>query len=313
MIKEFSAMDIQMDELPDVKVMLQIEARMSELYYNDSTDILPSLRERLLDLVNLVVAGNDALREKALASLVGLNLDLKDSLPQLDEEELLRVRQDLNAEVSEITKAIGDVCDYRSPDSLALQKEHESGVAKLRANIAEVEILVAENTAKLEEANELLKTLDQPSVRKALRSTIPEEGDIDGVLKTLKDPTLNPELIKAALSKLNKHLDLLENGRRFADVVAAIKQIRDARTKQERTLNQLRQQLDKAELTSDQFESVRRLLESRIPWMAQANKFMDAWQVHERALNATTQPALESALRQARDYLLALRRGFEAV
>lgn len=301
-----------MNELPDVKVMLQIEARMSHLYYSDSTAMLPAVRERLLDLITLVEAGNDSLREKALASLVELNLDLKDTLPQLDEQELLRVCQDLCAEVGDITKAIGQVCNYRSPDVLALRKEHDTDVVKLQDSITEVEKLLADKTAKLEEVDALLNTLDQPSVRKALRNSIPEEGDIDALLKTLKEPTISPELMKAALIKLNKHLDLLEEGRQFADVVAARKRLSDARTDQEGTLNHFRQQLHKAEQTTGQFDSVKELLEKRTPWVEQASKFIDAWQVHERALNASTTPALESALRQARDYLLALRRRFEA-
>jgi hypothetical protein len=114
--------------------------------------------------------------------------------------------------------------------------------------------MLDEKTAKLDEVDALLQTLDRPSVRKALRNTIPKEGDIDMVLNTLNDPTISPELIKGALNKLNEHLDLLENGRQFADVVAARKRLSNARAEQERSLNLLRQQLDKAAQTTAQFE-----------------------------------------------------------
>lgn len=305
-------MEIKIDELPDVGVMLQVEARMHHLYYSDSTAMLPAVRERLLDLINLVKAGNDVLREKAVASLVELNLDLKDTLSQLDEPELLRTRQDVCAAVSDIIEAIERVRRYRSPHVQELQQEHEAAAVALRKNITEVEKLLADKAAKLEEVDALLETLDRPSVRKALRNTIPDESDIDALLKTFKDPTLSPELVKAALNKLNKHLDLLEEGRTFADVVAARKRLSAARADQERTLKQLQEQQEKAQQTAGQFYSVQELLEKRTPWVEEASKFSDAWQVHERALNASTTQALESALRQARDYLLALRRRFEA-
>jgi len=246
--------------------------------------------------------------------LVALNLDLKGTLPQLDEQALLRARQELCAEVNEITEVIGRVRDYRSPDVSELQQAHETVLVELQESIAGIEKLLAVKTAELEEVDALLQTLDQPSVRKALRNVIPEESDIDHLLNTFKDPTVSPELVKAALRKLNKHLDLLEQGRRFADVVAARRRLSDALAEQEKTFDHLRQQLEKAQQTAVQFGSVEELLEKRIAWVDQAGKFIDAWQVHDCALNASTEPeALESALRHARDYLLALRRRFEAV
>ncbi|MFP3404873.1 alpha-xenorhabdolysin family binary toxin subunit B [Pseudomonas sp. SIMBA_065] len=307
-------MKIIMDDLPDVEVMLQVETRMKGLYYSESTAMLPAVRERLLDLITLVGAGNDALRKKAVVSLVALNLALDDALPQQDEQELLRIRQDLRAEVSDIVEAIGRVGGYRSPSVIELKQAHEAVVVKQRDGIAEVEKMLADKLSKLEEVDALFETLDRPSVRKALRNTVPEERDIDRVLKTIKDPTVSPELVKAALSNLNKHLDLLEQGRRFADVVTARKKLSDAQVEQKRTLDHLRQQLKKAEHEAGQFASVEELLENRTPWLEQAGKFTDAWQVHCDALSASTTPeALGAALGQARDYLLALRRRFEAV
>lgn len=307
-------MDKIMNELPDVKIMLQIETRIKHLYYSESTAMLAAVRERLLDLVTLVEAGNDALCEKAVGSLVALNLDLEDTLPPQDEQELLRIRQDLGAEVSDIVEAIERVGGYRSPNVIEYKQAHETDVVNQRNCIAEIEKTLADKTAELKEIDDLFQTLDRPSVRNALRNTIPEERDIDTVLKTIKDPTVNPELVKVALSNLNKHLDLLEQGRRFADVIAARKKLSDARADQQRTLDHLQQQLKKAEHETGQFASVEELLENRTPWLEQAGKFTDAWQVHYNALSASTTPeTLGAALGQARDYLLALRRRFEAV
>jgi hypothetical protein len=307
-------MDINKDELPDVKAMVLIETRMSYLYYNETTALLPAVRERLLDLITLIKAGNDALREKAVASLVALNLDLNNTSPQLDEEELMRICQDLRAEVGDVTEAIKRVRDYRSPVITELRGEHETVVGKQRDGIAEIEQMLVDKRAKLEEVDALLETLDQPSVRKALRNAIPEESDIDVMLNTLKDPTVSPELIKAALSKLNKHLDLLEQGRKFADVIAARQRLGDALAEQEKTLLHLRKELEQTQQASAQFDCVEELLAKRTPWVEQAGKFIEAWQVHERALVvATGAETLESALRHVRDYLLALRRRFEAL
>lgn len=110
------------ENLPDVKVLLAIEASMAELYYDSTTALLPPLRERLLDLTSLVKAGNDTLRENVLSSLVALNLDLDNSAAGLDEEDLLRLRQGLQADMENIATAVAQVSGFRAPDVAKLGK-----------------------------------------------------------------------------------------------------------------------------------------------------------------------------------------------
>lgn len=300
------------DNLPDVKVLLAIEASMAELYYDSTTGLLPSLRERLLDLTNLVKAGNDTLRENVLSSLVALNLDLDNSAAGLDEEDLLRLRQGLQADMENIATAVAQVSGFRAPDVAKLRQDQEEVVVKLRSSVTQLEQSVAEKQARIAEVDGLFKTLNQPSVRAALRNVIPQEKDIESVFATIKNPVVSPELVKAALVKLNRNVDLLEQGREFADIVVARERLVSVLNQQTQTLRTVQRQLEEAQGKSGQFNHVEELLGKRSPWVEQADKFVCHWQKISSAIAAAAQlTELQAALETARDYLAALRRRFE--
>ena len=304
-------MEIKREELPDVKALLAVEARMAELFYGQTARLFPVLRERLLDLTELVKAGNDAMRENVLSSLVALNLDL-DNASALDEEDLLRLCQALQADMKAITQAIEQVSGYPTPDVKVFRQEHDAQVVKQRSQVVQFEQTVAEQQDRLTEVDNLLKTLDQPSVRKALRNLIPQEKDIDTVFASIKDPTVSPDLVRAALEKLNTHLDLLEQGRKYADVVAARGQLATRLSEQKQTLGTLQRKLEEIQETSSQYEGAEELLSQRVLWVEQTKKFVSRWQMLSRQISTSVQMVtLQSALEDARDYLVALRRCFE--
>ncbi|MFK0270141.1 alpha-xenorhabdolysin family binary toxin subunit B [Pseudomonas asiatica] len=306
-------MEAKVDNLPDIKVMLTSEARMAELYYANMNGMLPSLRERLLDLTKLLKAGNDCMRENVLSSLVALNLELDSSTAVLDEEDLLRLRQSLQADMENIAKAVERVSAYRTPDVKGLRRDQDEVVAKLGASATQLEQTVAAQQKRVAEVDGLLDTLDHPSVRDALRNVIPQEQDIDSLFATFKDPSVTPELVKGALVKLNTHLDLLEQGRKFADVVAARERLSSNLNQQKQGLRTVQRQLEEAQEKSGQFDQVEQLLGEREPWLEQMSKFVRHWQMLSNLMDASAQLAeLQAALEKARDYMVALRRRFEA-
>lgn len=306
-------MECAMNEMPDVKVMQDIEREMIRLYRSETPDMLPAVREELLDLTVLVKAGNDALWETGVSSLVSLNTDLDISLTALDEEDLLHSRASLQADMGKIASAIQQVRDYRSPDLVALRQKHHAGLAAYSATVETLKTELGEQQKRMDDMNELIDTLDHPSVQKALRRLIPEKDDVDAMIGLIKDPSVDVKLVKRVLDKFNNNLDLLEQGRKFSDLVAARKRLTVSLEQQKQVLQKTQQQLEKAQYMSEQFTSVDSLLGQREPWVAQASKFNSGWQALARKLDNATQPqALRSALESVRDYLVALRRCFEA-
>lgn len=306
-------MDIKAADLPDMGSMLSIESRSNDLYYSKTVGMVPALRERLRDLKGLIQGGNDLLRENVISGLVALNLDLEFS-STATEEDLLRSCQFLNEEMAQIAQAVERVTRYRSPSLTAIAEDNDQRIVSSRAAVERQEQLIAAQRKRLTEVDQILNTLDRPSVQKALRNLIPQEKDIDAMLSAFSDPTLSVGLVKAALEKLNQNLDLLEQGRRFADVLDARARLAAQLEEQTRLLQELQRQLQAAQAISGQLEGVRELLALREPWLEQASKFTVHWQALSVTIRGSTEPHdLVTALGEARNYLLALRRRIEAV
>lgn len=306
-------MDIKADDLPDIGAMLSIESRLNDLYHSKTAGMVPAVRERLRDLRGLIQGSNDILRENVISALVALNMDLEFS-STATEEDLLRSCQFLNEEMVQIAQAVERVTRYRSPSLIAVAEDNDQRVASSRAAVERQEQLITAQRKRLSEVDELLNTLDRPSVQKALRNLIPQEKDIDAMLSAFSDPTLSVGLVKAALEKLNQNLDLLEQGRRFSDVLDARARLAAQLEEQMRLLQELQRQLQAAQGRGGQLVGARELLALREPWLEQANRFTVRWQALSVTLRRCTElHDLVTALGEARDYLLALRRRIEAV
>lgn len=306
-------MENEIDAIPDVLVLLDVEARVNHLYYGKTLGMIPALREQLHELVMRVENGNDTMRENVTGSLVALNLYLQGPSSELEEEDLLRLRQSLDTDMTQVVTALQKVDRYKSPDLTQLRQTQDQHVDQQRAAVKQQEETVQAQQQRLTEIDEVFEQLAQPSVLGALRNLIPAPEDIEKVFSGFKDPTVSVELIKAALVRLNKHLELFEQGRRYAEVVAARGLLAVRLKEQKQLLVHLKRQMKAAEASIAQFDSVEELLAQRAPWLEQTKKFVSRWQVLAESIRAATQTSvLQAALEAARDYLLVLRRRFEA-
>ncbi|WDY59051.1 alpha-xenorhabdolysin family binary toxin subunit B [Pseudomonas sp. PSKL.D1] len=298
--------------LPELEVMYQVETEMRAIYYGGTANMLPAVREQLLDLVSYIVVANNTLREKTVLALVMLDNELDSPGSSVHEDDLVALRYAVQTEVSQVVAAMEKVAGYRAPSIQTLKNQQEELVATRRESMARVQEQVIKKEQDLKGLDEILKTLDRPSVHKALSNAIPKESDIDVALATFKDPTVSPELVKAALHNLNKNMEVLAQGREFADVLKARRTLCKARDESAKTQRELELKLGQAEEALTQFDNANEFLEKRKPWVVQAEKFAGSWQAHEQALSKTKEcESLQIALTNARDYLLALRRHFE--
>ena len=304
--------------LPDVKDMLAVETRVIKIYHSETTRLLPAVRERLQTVADGIQNANDKFRAQVTQSLVTLNLDLEgfnqQTAAELDEHELVNTRSELQAEIAQVIEHFETFRRISVPELAGLQQGAQADWAQGDTALKQIQQTIKSQEDNLAEIDSSLAALKAPSVSQALRNMIPEEQDIDTVVSQIKNPSLSPDLIKAALAKLNKNLDLLAQGRDFANVLKARDRIAADLEREKQNLRALEKQLQQKNETIDQYQRAQELLGLRQQWLGQAALFTQGWSSTDNTLrNSHEGTRLLAALGQARDYLLAVRRAFEAV
>ncbi|WP_312932522.1 alpha-xenorhabdolysin family binary toxin subunit B [Pseudomonas sp.] len=302
---------------PDVKALLGIEKAAYKISYSETHLLLSAVQERLKSLSTLIVSGNQALRRSNAAALVLLDNDLEE--PQDDalvfyEEQLVRLRTDLSEQVLPVMQSIQAVTAYADLDLTSLKQESQSQTAQHAENVARAEETLKKREIVLAETESSLALLTAPSVSSLLKHILPTDEELEIILKTLKNPMVTSELLKAAVSKLNKHVELFERGRELTKLLDVSKQMRKSIEQDREVLKRL---LDHAQRSSEQVQQYDRaeaLLALRGQWLSQMDIFSAQW----RALQAAAADAVDSrtvfsALSACRGYLLSVRRQFEAV
>lgn len=303
--------------MPDMSRLMSIEKEVLAIYQDQTSQLLPAVREELQDITRSVKKANQALRKDVTASLVTLNGDLEgleqSATDDLDEQELLRSRGALQSDIQRLTQVIEAVQADRLPDLAAPRAAAEADIAQSATALHEVEQTIKSREASLAEIDSSLALLNAPSISRALRQMIPEDKDIDSILPAIKGPAASPELVKAAIAKLNQHLDLLEQGREYASVLKARNKMAQALDQEKHNLAVMQEASRNLDETVSQYRHADALLELRQQWLTQAQRFIEGWSVVDKGMmDAADSSALLGALFTARDYLLAIRRRIEA-
>ncbi|WP_449431426.1 alpha-xenorhabdolysin family binary toxin subunit B [Pseudomonas putida] len=319
--KELFIMDCQPRALPlpDIARMLQVERTVADLYHAQTSRLLPAIRERLEDLSQELKAGNDTLRKQVLAALISINELLAEehdagATSNDYEEEMLRTRMALEKCMIPVNDALGKVERYRMPDFISTREGLKQTLHVQLEAVKQLKARVGEEQQRLAELDELLALLAQPSVARALRNAIPEEKDIDTIVGAIKDPSLDAGLLKAGLQKINKNLDLLAEGRKFADLAHARSRLSEKIGDIQESLYDAEQQVSATEASLGQYSQLDEVDALRKQWSQQAGRFMDSWQTLEHSIAAQSKSkALREEFRRVQAYLVAVRRLIEAV
>nr|WP_314488372.1 alpha-xenorhabdolysin family binary toxin subunit B [uncultured Pseudomonas sp.] len=303
--------------LPDVKVLLAAGARISIIYRTEIPGLLPAVRENLMELVNLVSNANKELRRQTLAGLVLLNNDL-DEFTAVSEEngcdmDLLRLRQSVQAGIERIKGEILAVDAYVHPDLSPVTTPLEKKLQKQETAVAEQQENVNSRAGQLKALKESLAVLNTPTISTLIRGQLPSDEEIDIILKTFTDQRVTPDLVKAAVNRLNKNLELIEQGRELSKLNAALTERAAALDQERPVLKRLQAEVAKTKEQLAEYEAAQEMVELRQAWLNQASVFVD----HCKLLDTQLVGALETdqllaALESTRDYLSAVRRAFES-
>ncbi|WP_313739885.1 alpha-xenorhabdolysin family binary toxin subunit B [Pseudomonas sp.] len=306
----------QNSDIPDVKTLLTTEARIRSIYHTETSGLLPAVRESLMDLVSLVADADKTLRNQILEGLVLLNNELDEHTVSSEEKsydaDLLRLRTSIQASAERITGGIRAVDVYRHPELSSLKKDLEEKRQMQEAAVAQAQLTIDSREAQWKEIHESLAILSKPSISKLIKSQLPSDQELEITLKTFTDPSVTPELLKAAVNRLNKNIDLVKQGRELAKLSAASNKLAAALDEERRVLKRLKEGVALTQEQLAEFDSADSLVELRQTWLTQANVFVDRWQSLEGLLvSAIENDQLFAALKSVRDYFLAVRRGFE--
>lgn len=304
--------------LPDAKAMLNIERQAFQISHHGIELLLPAVRERLQDIAETIKKANARFCGNVTQGLIDLNLDLDPlgsvATAELDENELVTLRADVQTTIRQVLASVEAVRTYSVPELTELQRTAIQDLQENDKTFKQVQSTVNTREAKLAEIDDSLATLNTPTVRQALRNLIPDDKDIDVILGQMQTPGISPDLIKAAVGKLNTHLDLLEQGREYAKVLAVRAQMADKLKQEQQNLAGLKAQLAQNNEVITQYGRAGELLELRRRWLVQGSLFVDGWSAVDSVLNSKVEAGpLLVALQAARDYLLTVRRRIEAV
>lgn len=310
---------MEVSKLPDVIAMLKIETQISTFSNQPAIKVLPLVRENLRDINRAISNANNVIRAKVVIGVVVINNQLSEREAQDElkasewEEELVRLRKKLAAALKEAEAAIKAVAACAGPDIAQRQADLQRDREKQCLALALITESTAQQSLKLVELNEAIGVLERPSLRKVFKSLIPTADDVDAIVDTLKLATLDVAQVKAAIEKVNTNLEWLAEGRRFADLVAA-------REKLQVRIGELQASVSQAtgllESTDEEITHYSRVADTnglREQWLQEAGTFQHHWHTRQARMAGLSQAsALTAALKDLLDYLIAVRRQFEA-
>lgn len=313
--------------LPDVKKMRDLQGHISRLYSVDSASLLPSVRQRLGDLVGLVRDTDVLMADHVLRGLIILNNQQWEDLPspsaeavsaeQVEiakelEDDLLRVTARLDTLALNIKSKLERMADFVLPDVeprvgvLTHERDKQQQLVDTQAKQLERQ---QQSKADLDEAIHAFQT---PSISQVLRGMIPSEEEALVIIKQFSGSALELDLFKLGMKKLNANLDIIGEGQTFVDLIKARDALLLAIDGQRMLQASHEQALQKIEQEIAQLPGIAKVLDWRDQWLVQATIVQQGWARRlDVAKQASELRSLAAALATLRDYLAGVRRLYE--
>jgi|GEM_PF-6735573 len=311
------------DSLPDISRMNDLKEAFLKQLYSTTPALLPALREQLEGLSTRLLDVDRLLSERVLSAVVlltnhkwgDLALQLVESPGQaaILEQDALRDRQRLESKGQDIADALAALGKARLP---AVGERIETLVAQhdgLSASIANQNARIADLESQLAAMDQVIGAFEAPDLLSIFKSLIPTEEEVILVQKTLVKAVDPLTLIAAARVFADKLAGQLE-GRKFSEVVKLrSRKVAEANVLANELLDwETRRASLQREL--DQLPKVEALGCMRDQWLEQAVTLAQGWTEQIKVIRAQTDlPAMAAALSTMEEYLLAVRRRYEAV
>ena len=300
--------------IPDFSWLKKTQDDSFDLIDSYEDAVLPAGRELLLGLKNCMLDVERSLQEAVvdgIALLQGrtfsnfkdphiLNSRIATVLRQQDQ---LRLR--LMSQTRELQ--LFSLAAFEVALPALEQKAGDKGAEteKLSQRLATLE-------TKRDDIAHVISTFEKPSVFKAFKGLIPKEEDIDLILAVTKDPSVTPELLKAASKRLSAYIDEFEKNITVSDLIAARRGLDQKIAEAKKDLANSKRALQVALDQLSANKAIWGLESTKNDWLAQVRKVEQEWQSQADALGSLSDPnAVTVALADLCNYLVAVRLSYE--
>ncbi|MDD2047861.1 alpha-xenorhabdolysin family binary toxin subunit B [Pseudomonas putida] len=312
--------------VPDVNAMRTLQENIFRLLGSDTNSLLPSVREKLSDLLALIRDTDALLSDHVLRGLIMLNnqpwqelLRVGDSasgqrseMEKEMEEDLLRAYSRLDTLCQSIDSKLGRLTAFRLPDvgtragMLAKDRDEQKIRVERQAQV------VRQLEQRKKDLDELLGLFQAPGIIDVIKGLIPREEELDVLFKQIQNPSLDLDLFKQGVKKFNANLDIIGEGRKFSDLLKARDALALKIKEQQAALSSQRQVLETIEREVSELPGITKVMDWRDQWLIEGRKLHQGWQQRLNIVKSATElRSLSAALDVLRGYLAQVRRVYE--
>lgn len=312
--------------MPDVNAMRTLQENIARLLGSDTGSLLPSVREKLSDLLASIRETDALLFDHVLRGVIMLNnqpwpdlLQVGDSVSgqrtemEKDmEEDLLRVYSRLETLCQSVDGKLGRLSAFSlpalEPRAGMLAKERDEQKIRVERQVQ----VVRELEQRKANLDELIGLFQAPGIKDVIKGLIPSEEEADLLLQQVTNPSLDPALFKQGVQKFNANLDIIGEGRKFADLLMARDALASQIKEQQAALSTQRQALERIEREVSELPGITKVTDWRDQWLIEGRKLHQGWlQRLSIVKSATELRSLSAALDVLRGYLVQVRRSYE--
>ncbi len=300
--------------IPDFALMKKLQRQMFDLIDEYQAYVLPAAQQSLLDWKDLLYSVERATRE---AVVEGIALLQGRDFTRFTDDQLRKTRVD--AVVVQQQQMLGKLTQqtlrgkqFSLPDLGNLVASLETHASELTGEIERINERLEGLTLSRADLNQVITAFETPSVSKVFKGLIPSAEEIDLALKTVTDPRINADLLKAAARKLESHAEVLEGGRKFNDLLKARSRLDQQIDESRGELARLKRasQMVQNELASNKALAGLKLMKGQ--WLEQVHKVEQEWYSRSQALGSLKSvEAVIISLEELCDYMLAVERSYE--
>ncbi|HGM5583510.1 TPA: alpha-xenorhabdolysin family binary toxin subunit B [Pseudomonas putida] len=314
-------------QYPDVTTMRSMQGEISKFLNKGARHLSLSLRENISDLLNLIREGEAQMKDQVLVAHLKLghqnwmevkavanglaNAQEKD-LQKDVEEELIRLRGQLQVSLQALSQQVTRVQVYRLGDLEERRTQLIETGGRQQANVDSLLEVIAGMEARKSELDEIITFFKVPTLFSIIKGLIPREEEVDLLLNSIKNPSVTPALAKAAIQKFEANVDVIGEGRKFADLVASRDKLVAQIAEQRGVLSALQGLLKQCLQEQEELLAAGNVDSCRNHWAFEAQKLITSWHTHQSvAQKATELGTLADALMALSGYLTNARHQFE--
>lgn len=296
---------------PDIHTLKQLNAAV--LARAQDSLLLDAVRQNVDALYDLLAESYSFLRAQNLSASMTLGNLLANAgeCKEILEQEAVHTVQQLKTKSADIGAQLRRIQNYKTTDLDETIKRQQSALADAQVAFDQNAAMIAQYQEQIHSVDTVIAAFEHPSVSRYLkRGLIPSASEVDMILSQIKSPTLDPVIVKAALSKLNESIELATGGRKVSELMKSRSQVSNTLHKLEGTQERLRASMQAESNKLAAIQSSEGVAQLREQWLAQGAAFKESWDKLLAPLESAFADSVQAATAM-QEYMIKVRRAFE--